>query len=128
MKLSAARILVVDDDEVMRKFVVTMLTRLGAQDIQQCTDGSVALSMVTSFKPDLVLSDIHMQTMDGIEFVRRLREHPNPDIRQTRVMFMSADSSKTTLDEALPLGTYGYIVKPPRPEALRAKLDRALAA
>lgn len=126
MNLATARMLVVDDDDVMRKFVVTMLTKLGVQEIQQCTDGAIALSLVTSFKPDLVLSDIHMQTMDGIEFVRRLREHPNAEIRKTRVLFMSADSSKSTLDEALPLGTFGYIVKPPRPEALRAKLERAL--
>lgn len=128
MKLSTARIMVVDDDEVMRKFVVNILTKIGVEEIQQCTDGAIALSVASSFKPDLVLSDIHMQTMDGIEFVRRLREHPNAELRKTRVLFMSADSSKATLDEALPLGSFGYIVKPPRPDALKAKLERALAA
>lgn len=118
--------MVIDDDEIMRRFVLNLLTRMGVQTIQQCTDGIVALPLVTSFKPDVIITDIHMQGMDGLEFVRRLREHPNAEIRQTPVVFMSGDSSKATLDEALPLGTFGYLVKPPRPDSLRAKLERAL--
>ena len=99
---------------------------MGIQAIETCADGTSAYALVESFKPDLVVTDIHMQPMDGLEFVRQLREHPNSSLRKTRVIFMSADASSGTLAEALPLGTFGYIVKPPRPETLQAKLEQAL--
>jgi CheY-like chemotaxis protein len=126
MKLADARILVVDDDAVMRKYVAAALGRLGVQQVEECADGASAMKLVGSFWPDLVLTDIHMEPVGGLEFVRQLRAHPSVEFRKIRVIFMSADSSASTLEEAMPLGTYGYIVKPPRPETLRAKLEQAL--
>ena len=126
MKFTLARILVVDDDEVMRTFVVNSLRRLGIQAIETAVDGGSALRAMISFKPDLVLTDIHMQPMNGIEFVQQLRKHANPMVKNMKVIFMSADASTETLEQALPLGTFGYIVKPPRPETLQAKLELAL--
>lgn len=126
MKITGAKILVVEDEAVMRTFVLNTLRRIGIQSIESCADGASALTMVESFKPDLVLTDIHMEPMDGLEFVRQLRAHPSAALRNTRVIFMSADTSAGTLNEAMPLGTFGYIVKPPRLETLRAKLELAL--
>jgi CheY-like chemotaxis protein len=126
MKITLARILVVDDDAVMRTFVVNSLRRVGIQTLETCADGISALALVESFKPDLVLTDIHMDPMDGFDFVRQLREHKNFALRKTKVIFMSADASSGTLETALPLGTFGYIVKPPRPETLLAKIELAL--
>jgi CheY-like chemotaxis protein len=127
-KIENSRILVVDDDPLMRKYVCTVLSRLGVAECRDCADGVAALKEVASFKPDVVLTDIHMEPMGGLEFVRQLRESISIELRKTRVIFMSADSSKATLEEALPLGTFGYIVKPPRPETLRSKLELALKA
>lgn len=126
MNLNLARVLVVDDDDVMRTFVANSLRRLGLQSIETAADGASALRSMVSFKPDLVLTDIHMQPMDGLEFVRHLRGHTNPLVKNMRVIFMSADASTATLQEAMPLGTYGYIVKPPRLDTLKAKIEQAL--
>jgi len=126
MNLNLARILVVDDDEVMRTFVVNTLRRLGIQAIEVAADGVATLRAMVTFKPDLVLTDIHMQPMDGLAFVRQLRSHANPWVKNMKVIFMSADASAATLQDALPLGTFGYIVKPPRLETLQAKLEQAL--
>lgn len=126
MKVALARILVVDDDDVMRTFVVNSLRRLGIQAIETAKDGASALRTMISFKPDLVLTDIHMQPMNGIDFVQQLRKHANPMVKNMKVIFMSADASTETLEQAVPLGTFGYIVKPPRPETLQAKLELAL--
>lgn len=123
---SLARILVVDDDPVMREFVVNTLRRIGIQQIDVANDGATALRTMASFKPDLVLTDIHMQPMDGIAFVQQLRKHSNRVVSGMKVIFMSADASSETLGQALPLGTFGYIVKPPRPETLKAKIEQAL--
>jgi CheY-like chemotaxis protein len=126
MKITLARILVVDDDAVMRTFVVNALRRMGIQTIETANDGASALKILEVFQPDVVLTDIHMEPIDGLEFVNIIRKHPNAALRKTRVIFMSADASSSTLQEALPLGTFGYIVKPPRPETLQAKLELAL--
>lgn len=126
MNFNLARILVVDDDEVMRTFVVNSLRRLGLQHIETAIDGGTALQAIVTFNPDLVLTDIHMQPMDGLAFVRQLRSHSNPAVKKMRVIFMSADASTATLEDAMPLGTYGYIVKPPNLNSLKAKIELAL--
>ncbi len=126
MNLMLARVLVVDDDEVMRTFVVNSLRRLGIQSIETAVDGGSAIRTMMTFKPNLVLTDIHMKPMDGLEFVQHLRAHSNPLIKDMKVIFMSADASSATLQEAMPLGTFGYIVKPPRLDTLQAKIELAL--
>ncbi len=126
MQLNLARILVVDDDEVMRTFVVNSLRRLGIQSIETAVDGASALRTMVTFKPDLVLTDIHMEPMNGLDFVQQLRSHSNSLIKNMKVIFMSADASTATLSEAMPLGTFGYIVKPPRLDTLEAKIELAL--
>ena len=67
-----------------------------------------------------------MQPMGGLEFVRLLRSVSNPTINNMKVIFMSADASTDTLEAALPLGSFGFIVKPPRMDTLKAKLELAL--
>lgn len=126
MNFNLARILVVDDDEVMRTFVVNSLRRLGLQQIETAADGGTALQAIVAFKPHLVLTDIHMQPMNGLAFVRQLRAHANPMVKTMKVIFMSADASTATLKDAMPLGTFGYIVKPPRLDTLKAKIEAAL--
>lgn len=126
MNINLARILVVDDDEVMRTFVVNSLRRLGLQQIETANDGGSALQAIVAFKPDLVLTDIHMKPMDGLAFVRQLRAHSNPFVKNIKVIFMSADASLATLENAMPLGTGGYIVKPPNLNTLKAKIEQAL--
>jgi len=126
MAFSLARVLVVDDDPVMREFVVNSLRRLGIQQIETATDGASALRAMISFRPDLVLTDIHMQPMDGLAFVQQMRKHSNPVVSAMKVIFMSADSSMDTLGQAMPLGTFGYIVKPPRLETLKARIEQVL--
>ena len=126
MDLDNARILVVEDDAVMRQYVVTMLDRLGVGEVQECSNGTQALDCMAGFSPDVVLTDVHMGPMDGFDFVRKIRTHASLGLRQSQVIFMSADSSTSTLKQALLLGTRGYIVKPPRLENLRTKLKLAL--
>jgi len=128
MTLSLVRVLVVEDEPVMREFIVNSLRRLGIQHIETATDGASALQTMIHFRPELVLTDIHMQPMDGIAFVQQMRKHSNPVVKAMKVIFLSADSSMDTLDKALPLGTFGYIVKPPRLETLETRIEQALKA
>lgn len=126
MDIKAARVIVVDDEHIMRTFVLNSLRRLGILDLYAFEDGATALREVIKLKPDLVLTDIHMQPVGGIEFVRQLRSLSNNQLSNTKVIFLSADSSASTVGAALPLGVSGYLVKPPSLKALAAKVEQAL--
>jgi CheY-like chemotaxis protein len=124
MNLSDAKILLVEDDALMRSFTTNLLKRLGIVHIHECADGTTALKAASTFQPDLILTDIHMKPMDGLQFVKRLNSSANSHIR---VIFMSADSSRETLSAALPLEVVAYIVKPPRLADLKNKIEVAIA-
>ncbi len=126
MDIKRARVMVVEDESVMSTFIMNSLRRLGILDLYAFSDGASALREVIKLKPDLILTDVHMQPMDGISFVRELRALANNQISNTKVIFLSADSSMSTVGEALPLGVSGYIVKPPVLNALGAKIEQAL--
>jgi len=98
----------VDDDAFSRAIVVDILHGLGVRDVHEAADGTAALQSLVRFQPDLVMSDIHMHPVSGIALVKHLRNAPNPTVSSVRVIFMTGDSSKDTLVEALPLGIRGY--------------------
>ncbi len=89
-------------------------------------DGASATRELAELKPDLIITDVHMQPMGGIEFVRSLRGSPHSQLANISVIFLSADSSAVTVGAALPLGVAGYLVKPPSLAALDAKIELAL--
>nr|WP_315490862.1 response regulator [uncultured Rhodoferax sp.] len=126
MDIKRARIIVVEDESVMSTYILNNLRRLGILDLYSFTDGAAALREVTKLKPDLILTDVHMEPVGGIEFVRQLRSLPDARVSQTKVIFLSADSSPATVGEALPLGVAGYLVKPPSLSALTSKIEAAL--
>jgi two-component system chemotaxis response regulator CheY len=126
MDLKRARVLVVEDEKIMSTFILGNLRRLGILDLFVVSDGGAALREIPTIKPDLILTDIHMQPMGGIEFVRSLRAAADAKLANIPVIFLSADSSATTVEETLPLGVAGYIVKPPSLKALDAKISSAL--
>lgn len=126
MDIKRARIVVVEDESVMSTFILNSLRRIGILDLYAFTDGASALREVIKLKPDLILTDIHMQPVGGIAFVKQLRALPNNQLSNTKVIFLSADSTAATVGEALPLGVAGYMVKPPSLAALAAKIEAAL--
>jgi two-component system chemotaxis response regulator CheY len=128
MDMKSARIVVVDDESIMRTFILNSLRRIGILDLYAFENGAQSLPEVIKLKPDLILTDVHMQPVDGIEFVRQLRGLANNQLSNTKVIFLSADSSAATVGEALPLGVAGYLVKPPSLNALAAKIEQALKA
>lgn len=126
MALDSTKVLVVEDDAVMTSFVLKTLARLSIENVEVCVDGTSALKLVNTFQPDVILTDVHMKPVNGIEFIQNLRGHANAKLRTTPVIFMSADSSRETLGNTMAVDSVAYIVKPPRLETLRAKLEQAL--
>ncbi len=126
MNLLKLRVLIVDDNALMRTLISENLRRIGIHDIQEAADGKAALVAAIKFQPNLVLCDIHMEPMNGIEFVKQLRGLPYPTVAEVRVILMTADASKETLTAVIPLSIRGFIVKPPTLVAMKEKIEHAM--
>ena len=113
-------VLVADDEPQIRKLVALTLTEEGFR-VVTARDGEEALDRVASQRPDVVLLDIVMPGMDGIEVLHQLREwHPVP------VILLTARSSKADVAAGLDLGADDYIAKPLHPRELAARVRAVL--
>ncbi len=119
-----ATILVVDDHAINREFLVTLLG-YGGHGLLQASDGAEALALARVERPDLVISDILMPTMDGYEFVRQLRA--DKTIAQTPVIFYTAHYLEPEAQGlAQACGVPFIITKPSEPEVILRTIDAAL--
>lgn len=119
-----AKVLVVDDHAPNRDLLVTLLTHAGHASLE-AADGHLALAQVRAARPDLVICDILMPTMDGYEFVRQLRA--DPSIAHTHVVFYTAtfmEREARTL--AASCGVSDVLIKPSEPEEILRAIERAL--
>lgn len=114
------KFLVVDDQSTMRSLLKGMLTKMGFTDVEEADDGEVGLNKVQREKYDLVISDIHMTKMSGLEFLKETRR--TTTIKDTRFLLVTTESSKSAVLEAIKLKVNGYIIKPFTFDALQAKL------
>jgi len=120
-----AKILVVDDLPANRALVVTLIGHGGHQALE-ASDGAEALTLVRAERPQLVISDILMPTMDGYEFVRQLRA--DAAIAQTQVVFYSAHYRELEARNlALACGVTQVLIKPCEPQDILDAIDEALA-
>lgn len=121
-----ASILVVDDRATNRAFLVTLLGYQGHR-LLEAGDGAEALDLVRAERPDLVITDILMPTMDGYEFVRRLRA--DSQVAGTAVMFYTAHyHSPKAKDLAKRCGVSYILPKPCEPELVLRTVEQALGA
>lgn len=119
-----AKILVVDDHAPNRDLIVALMGYEGHQSIE-ASDGSLALEQVRIEKPDLVICDILMPTMDGYEFVRQLRA--DPAIAQTEVIFYTATfMEREARSLANACGVSNVLIKPCEPQEILRIVEHAL--
>lgn len=124
MTSSVPRLLVVDDDEMNRDVLSRQLVRRGYQ-VDVAHDGLHALERCSGTRYDLILLDIMMPRMNGIEVVRQLRdEHPRSDLP---ILMVTAKSDSADVVEALSLGANDYIVKPFSFAVVAARVEAALS-
>jgi two-component system chemotaxis response regulator CheY len=110
-------ILLVDDEPHIRKFVSLILRQLGATNLTEAANGEEAIAAYQRDNPDLVLLDISMPRLDGLETLRRLKQ-ADPDCI---VVMLTSMVNRQSVDEALALGAANYIRKDtPKEEIARA--------
>jgi DNA-binding NtrC family response regulator len=117
----AAKILVVDDEAKMRRVLQLFLEEHG-HIVAQAENGEVALEEINSFHPDLVICDIRMPRLNGIELLRRAKEIS----KDLPIIIMTAYGEVKTAVEAMKLGAENYITKPLDMDELRILVGRAI--
>jgi two-component system chemotaxis response regulator CheY len=113
------RALIVDDSSVMRKIVARALQQGGVSlaEVLEAGNGSEALDILRQQKVDLVLSDINMPVMDGLEFVRQLQGVENA--KGIPVLMITTEGSESHVMQAISNGARGYIRKPFTPDQMK---------
>jgi two-component system response regulator HydG len=115
------RILIVDDDSGHLTMLNTVLSSLG-HTVEKVTDGSEAIEVARENPYDLILMDVRMSNVDGIEALRRIKEF-NPAIP---IIIMTAYSSVDKAVAAMKLGAYDYLTKPLNFDELKMTIERAM--
>jgi len=108
MKPSTIRVLVVDDFEPWRRFVSVMLrTKPGLAIVGEASDGSEAFQKAVELEPDLILMDIGLPTVNGLDTVRRIRDF----VPEAKIILLSDESSFDVVQKAMDLGASAYVLK-----------------
>lgn len=126
--MSEIRTLIVDDSSVMRKIVERALRQAGldALVVHEAGSGTEGLEVLKSKKVDLILSDINMPSMDGLEFLRQIRaQQLAPGVP---VVMITTESSEEHVKAAIQAGARGYIRKPFTAEQVKERVLPLVAA
>ena len=123
--MPADRILIVDDNLVNQKLVRVLLEHEG-HEVRTAADAEEALQVIPIFQPRLILMDIQLPGMDGLELTRRLKA--DPATRDTIVLAVTAYAMKGDEEKAAAAGCDGYVTKPIDTRTLGDLLARHLAA
>jgi len=102
-----ARLLIAEDEANLRLVLQKELQRLGYR-VQAASDGEAALRKLEESNVDVLLCDINMPRMDGMELLRRVHERPNPP----EVIMLTGQGTIETAVEAMKIGAYDYLTKP----------------
>jgi two-component system chemotaxis response regulator CheY len=120
----AGSVLLVDDEAHIRKFISLLLRHLGVARIFEAPNGNAALELYKKESPDLIMLDVNMPIMDGIETLRALKAI-NPDCV---VVMLTSLANRQTIDAAAALGAANYIRKDAPPEEIGRALSETIDA
>ena len=119
-------VIVVDDSSVMRKIISKNLRQAGVKidHLLEAGDGQEGLEQLEKWQCDIILSDINMPNMDGLEFVKEIRKKRQLD--QCRIIMITTESGTDIMEEVMNAGANGYVVKPFSPDQILDKINRAI--
>lgn len=122
----AFNILIVDDSEVMRSVIcrVIKLSGFDVGAVYEADNGENALNILDNNWVDIVLSDINMPVMDGVELLKRIKK--SDMFSDVPVVIISTEGRSSRIEEIMKIGAAGYITKPFKPEDIRDILSESL--
>ena len=122
LRFDRLRILVVDDNQHMRKLVVTILQAFGCTQIVECVDGEHAWSCLPEANPDVILLDWQMSGMTGLEFVKKVRTDPGSPNPFVPVIMLTGHTHIDHVRMARDAGANEFLAKPVSVKAILSRL------
>lgn len=120
--MSQIRVVIADDESIIRMDLKTLLEEMGHIVVGEAADGQRALDLARSFKPDVVIMDIKMPVMDGLDAAKIIAEE-----KIAPVVLLTAYSQKDLIERAKEAGVFGYLVKPFQESDLLPAIEIAIA-
>lgn len=120
--MSQIRVVIADDESIIRMDLKSLLEEMGHVVVGEAADGQKALEMTRSLKPDVVILDIKMPVMDGLDAAKIISEE-----KIAPVVLLTAYSDKDLITRAKDAGVYGYLVKPFQESDLLPAIEIALS-
>ena len=121
---SALKVLVIDDHRTMRKIIARCLRAIGITDISDAANGAVALEWLAGANndPDVIICDLHMDEMDGLEFCNRVRRGKGLRDNNIPILLLTGESDSMLLEVAQQVGVSNVLQKPISPPDLGAAI------
>jgi two-component system, chemotaxis family, chemotaxis protein CheY len=117
-------VLIVDDYKTMLRVIRNLLIQIGFKNVDEATDGTMALDMVAKKKYDLIISDWNMEPMTGFDLLKSIRAANN----NVPFIMVTAESKAENIIAAKSAGVNNYIIKPFSADTLRAKIVSVMGA
>ena len=126
MRYDLLRLLLVDDNHYMRVLLAEILRAIGVKHIYEATDGAEGLQMMRDHPIDVVMTDLSMQPLDGIDFVRLLRNSPDSPNQLAPVIMVTGHSTFARVNEARDAGVSEFLAKPLTARGVIERLHQAI--
>jgi two-component system chemotaxis response regulator CheY len=123
---AALTVMVVDDAPFVRRTVVYILRKLGFQRVVEAENGTQAAEYCIAHAFDLIVCDINMAPMNGLDFLKKMRVDKSFKRADTPVIFLTQETEKDIVKQAGALGVDAFIVKPPSVTALEQRINHIL--
>ncbi len=118
-------VLIVDDYKTMLRIIHNLLNQIGFTNVDEATDGSMAIEKLKAKKYGLVISDWNMEPMSGMELLKHVRS--SAELKSLPFIMITAESKTENVVAAKQAGVSNYIVKPFNAETLRTKIESVFA-
>jgi CheY-like chemotaxis protein len=120
------KVLIVDDNHHMRVMLAEILRALGVRHIYEAGDGAQGVQMMRNEPVDIIMTDLSMKPMDGIEFVRLLRNSPDSPGHMCPVIMITGHSTHQRVQEARNAGVNEFLAKPLTARGVIERLNRVI--
>lgn len=127
LKAAALKVLVIEDDDFTRKLTLQVLRDLGHSNVVDVDSPTAAIELLNVHAFDLVITDINMPGMNGLQLIQKIRAGKTCAKPETRVVVLTSFSQTEILSSALALDINGFLVKPIIPALVEEKLTQALS-
>ncbi|MBW6511936.1 MAG: response regulator [Desulfuromonadaceae bacterium] len=124
MSLVAKKILIAEDSATMRSLIVSTISAMGNYETIEAANGFEALRILPQEKVDLVITDINMPDINGLELVSFIKKNPN--YQTTPLFIVSTEGSDRDREKGMALGADAYLVKPFSPVELQSLINKYL--